>query len=94
MNLWDLIASNPALFAILYVVTLVAAMFTTVGIQHEHTKRELAWANAETTEAESKVQVASLALEQTKTLAAAHEQYHQAHDVGHAGMGIFPHTPN
>lgn len=93
MNLWDLIAAQPALFAILYVVTLVAAMFVTVGVQHERTKRDLAWANAETTEAESKVQVATLALEQTRTLAAAHEQYHQAHDVGQPHMGIFP-NPN
>lgn len=93
MGFWQFAANQPALFAILYVVTLVVIGFLVAGVQHERTKRDLAWANAETTQHEATVQVATLDLEKVRTLAAAHEQFHQAHDVGHAGVGIFPH-PN
>lgn len=91
--MWQFFTAQPVLLGVLYTLTLISVVFLIAGIAHEKTKRDLAWANAETTESEAKVQVAAMDLEKVKTLASAHEQYHQAHDVGQAHVGIYP-NPN
>lgn len=78
--------AQPALFAFLYLLTLLAIVFMVVGVQHEKTRRDTAWANAETTETEAKVQVAAMDLEKVKTLAAAHEQFHATENFPPIGI--------